>query len=60
MQWQEQLPCEVTALSYANKEVIRDDYEPDYTIHYCPSWSAPNKARHPTKGNRKLSALEVA
>jgi hypothetical protein len=60
LQWQEQLPREVTAQSYANMEVIRDNYEPDDTIRYCPSWSAPNKDGHPTKGKRKLSALKVA
>ena len=43
-----------------NMEVIRDTYEADDSIRYCPSWSAPNKAGHPSKGKRKLSALEKA
>ena len=60
MQWQEQLPHEVTALSYANMEVIRNNYDPDDTICYCPSWSASNKDGRPTKGKSKLSALKVA
>jgi len=53
-QWQEQLPQDVTPECYANMEVIRDNYEPDDTIRYCPSpsWSAPNKAGRPAKGKR--------
>ena len=60
MQWQEQLPQDVTPECYANMEVIRADYEPDDTIRYCPSWSAPNKAGRPAKGKLKLSALKIA
>ena len=30
----------------------------DDSMRYCPSWSAPNKAERPSKGKRKLSALE--
>ena len=57
-QWQEQFPQEVRAQFYTNMEVIRTNYEADDSMHYCPSWSAPNKAGHPSKGKRKLSALE--
>jgi len=39
-------------------EVIRANYEADDSMYYCPSWSTPNKARRPSKGKRKLSALE--
>jgi hypothetical protein len=41
-------------------EVIRDTYKADDSMRYCPSWSAPNKAGRPSKGKRKLSALEQA
>jgi len=41
-------------------EVIRSDYEANDFMRYCPSMSAPNKAGHPSKGNRKLSALEIS
>jgi hypothetical protein len=59
-QWQEQLRQEVTSLSYANMEVIRSNYKADDFMRYCPSWSAPNKPGRPSKGKRKLSALEIA
>ena len=45
---------------YTNMEVIRDTYKADDSMHYCPSWSAPNKAGCPSKGKCKLSALEKA
>jgi hypothetical protein len=48
-QWQEQFPREVTAECYANMEVIRDDYDANDTIRYCPVW-----------GKGKLSALKLA
>jgi len=57
-QWQEQFPPDVRAQFYTNMEVIRANYEADDSMHYCPSWSAPNKAGRPSKGKRKLSALE--
>jgi len=57
-QWQEQFPQDVRAQFYTNMEVIRAKYEADDSMGYCPSWSAPNKAGHPSKGKRKLSALE--
>jgi hypothetical protein len=57
-QWQEQFPQDVRAQFYTNMEVIRDNYEADDSMRYCPSWSAPNKAGRPSKGKRKLSALE--
>jgi len=41
-------------------EVIRADYKADDFMHYCPSWSAPKKPGHPSKGKRKLSAIEIA
>ena len=56
--WQEQFPQDVRAQFYTNMEVIRANYETDDSMHYCPSWSAPNKAGHLSKGKRKLSALE--
>ncbi len=59
-QWQKQFPREVSAQCFANMEVIRDDHETDDTIRYCPAWSATNKPGRPTKGKRKLSALEIA
>jgi hypothetical protein len=57
-QWQEQIPQEVRAQFYTNMEVIRANYEADDSMRYCPSWSTPNKAGRPSKGKRKLSALE--
>jgi hypothetical protein len=59
-QWQEQFPQEVTSQCYANIEVIRADFKADDFMRYCPSWSAPNKAGHPSKGKCKLSALEIS
>ena len=59
-QWQEQFPQEVTSQCYTNMEVSRADYEADDFMRYCPSWSAPNKAGCPSKGKRKLSALEIS
>jgi hypothetical protein len=59
-QWQEHFSREVSAECHANMEVVRADYEPDDTNHYCPAWSAPNKAGRPQKGKRRLSALEIA
>jgi hypothetical protein len=59
-QWQEQFPQEVTSICYANMEVIRADYKADDFMRYCPSWSAPKKPGRPSKGKRKLSAVEIA
>ena len=59
-QWQEQFPQEVTSICYAIMEVIRADYKADDFMRYCPSWSAPKKTGRPSKGKRKLSALEIA
>jgi hypothetical protein len=59
-QWQEQFPLDVRAQFYTNMDVIRDTYKADDSMRYCPSWSAPNKAGRPSKGKRKLSALEKA
>jgi len=59
-QWQEQFPQEVTSICYANMEVIRANYKADDFMHYFPSWSAPKKTGRPSKGKRKLSALEIA
>ena len=59
-QWKEQFPQEVTSQCYTNMEVIRADYEADDFMRYCPSRSAPNKAGCPSKGKRKLSALEIS
>jgi hypothetical protein len=59
-QWQEQFPQDVRAQIYTNMDVIRDTYKADDSMRYCPSWSAPNKAGRPSKGKRKLSALEMA
>jgi hypothetical protein len=41
-------------------EVIRADYKANDFMRYCPSWSAPKKPGRPSKGKRKLSALEIA
>ncbi len=57
-QWQEQFPQEVTSQCYTNMEMA--DFEADDFMCYCPSWSAPNKAGRPSKGKRKLSALEIS
>ena len=43
-----------------NMEVIRADHEANDFMHYCPSWSTPNKAGHPSKGKQKLSAIEIS
>jgi hypothetical protein len=59
-QWQEQFPQEVTSRCYVNMETIMATYEADDFMRYCPSWSAPKKAGRPSKGKRKLSALEIA
>ena len=59
-QWQEQFPQEVTSICHANMEVIRAEYKADDFMRYCPSWSAPKKPGRPSKGKRKLSALEIA
>jgi hypothetical protein len=59
-QWQEQFPQDVKAQFYTNMEVIRETYKADDSMRYCPSWSAPNKAGHPSKGKRKRSALKKA
>jgi len=36
------------------------DGQPNNKITYCPSWSAPNKARRPKKNERKKTVLEKA
>ena len=63
-QWQEQFPQEVKVRYYTNMEVIRANYEADDSMRYCPSWSAPNKAGRPLKGqtqavcSRKITGEE--
>ena len=50
----------MSAECHANMEIIRADYVPYDTNHYCPAWRAPNKAGRPPKGKRRLSALTIA
>jgi hypothetical protein len=51
---------DVLAECFANMEVIRAEFQLDENNHYCPVWSAPNKARRPAKNKRKKLLLEQA
>ena len=57
-QWQEQFPQEVTSICYANMELIRADYKANDNA--LPIMERSKKTGHPSKGKRKLSALEIA
>ena len=40
-------------------ENIKATNNRDNLIRYCPSWSAPNKAGRPKKGERRKSGIEI-
>ncbi len=59
-QWQLQYGKDVLAECFASMEVVRAEFQPDERNRYCPAWSAPNKAGHPSKGKRRKFVLEQA
>jgi hypothetical protein len=58
-QWRLQLPQELRVLSNISILTIKETFDPDLKIHYCPDWTAVNKAGRPKKGKRIPSAIEI-
>lgn len=58
--WQLQFPFEEEPVCNVIIEHIMATQNRDNFIRYCPSWSAPNKAGHPKKGERRKSGIETA
>lgn len=40
--------------------MLKENYEPDDSIHYCPDFAGPRKKGRPKKNSRAKSPLELA
>ena len=58
--WQLQFPLEEEPVCNVRLEQIKATRNKDIFLRYCPSWSAPNKAGRPKKGERRKSGIEIA
>ena len=54
------VPLETVVNTNVTMSMVKARGHPNHDVHYCPDWSAPNKAGAPKKGNRMKSPLEQA
>ncbi len=57
--WQLQFPLEEEPVCNVRLEQIKTTGNRDNFLRYCPSWSAPNKAGRPKKGERRKSGIKI-
>ena len=58
-QWRLQLPKELVVMSTVSMSGLKENFEPDMKLKYCPDWTAGRKAGRPKKGSRIPSAVEI-
>jgi hypothetical protein len=58
--WQLQFPLEEELVCNVRLEQTKATRNRDNFLRYCPTWSAPNKAGRPKKGERRKSGIEIA
>ena len=58
-QWLLQLPRDTNVLSNISISSLKEAIDTDLKIHYCPDWTASNKAGWPKKGKFIPSAIEI-
>ena len=58
-QWRLQLPKELYVLANVSMSSLREKWDGDMKIKYCPDWTASRKAGRPKKGTRIPSAIEI-
>ena len=58
--WRSQFPADDRFFGTFDLQAIKDNYQPDASIHYCPDFAGPRKKGRPKKNSRAKSALEKA
>ena len=56
-QWRLQLPKELIVMSTVSMSGLKENFEPDMKLKYCPDWTAARKAGCPKKGTRIPSVV---
>jgi hypothetical protein len=57
-QWREQFPLDVYAEANITIKSVKEGQIPDFSLRFCPNWTAGNKSGRPKKGEYHKSGLE--
>ena len=58
-QWRLQLPENLTVLANLSMNTLKESYQPDVKLRYCPDWSTGRKLGRPKMGDRIKTAIEI-
>jgi hypothetical protein len=58
--WKSQFPSDDGFHGIFDLWLLKENYEPDDSIHYCPDFAGPRKKGRPKKNSRAKSPLELA
>ena len=58
--WKAQFPKDDKFLGIFDLKLLKENYQPDNSIHYCPDFAGPRKKGRPKKNSRAKSPLEMA